>query len=87
MSFFLTRSVAARVARFTYGTSCIVEFVPSDPQHALRYAQAFSQPSGRIMIPDAFDIILGKVLSFHVCNHDSSLLLFYREPRCARTRK
>lgn len=64
VSFFLTHCVAARVARFTYGANCATGYMPSDPDHALRAAQVFSRPSGRLVIPGAFDVILAKVCSY-----------------------
>ncbi|EKM51021.1 uncharacterized protein PHACADRAFT_212923 [Phanerochaete carnosa HHB-10118-sp] len=60
VSFFLGHSVAARVARLTYGTSCVADYKPNDPDHAIRAAQVYSRPSGRLVVPEAFDVILAK---------------------------
>ncbi|KAH7883409.1 hypothetical protein F5I97DRAFT_1939180 [Phlebopus sp. FC_14] len=60
IAFYLDHRVTARVAKFTYGTRCAIEFNKNDEQHKLRAANAIPRPSGRTVIPNAFSAILTK---------------------------
>ncbi|KIP02816.1 hypothetical protein PHLGIDRAFT_122128 [Phlebiopsis gigantea 11061_1 CR5-6] len=60
VSYFLSNSVAARISRLTYGAPCVRDYVPSDMEHAMRSHRTYSRPSGRVVVPDAFQVILGK---------------------------
>ena len=60
-SFYLSHFVSVRVMRFSYGTSCVVEFNSEDPDHAKRRGRAYTRPSGRMVIPNSFKQIIGKV--------------------------
>ncbi|KIK93909.1 hypothetical protein PAXRUDRAFT_486725 [Paxillus rubicundulus Ve08.2h10] len=60
IAFYLDHSVSARVAKFTYGTRCAIEFNKTDEQHRIRAASAIPRPSGRIVLPNAFSAILHK---------------------------
>ncbi|KIJ66157.1 hypothetical protein HYDPIDRAFT_174829 [Hydnomerulius pinastri MD-312] len=60
IAFYLDHRVSARVAKFTYGTRCAIEFNKNDEQHKLRAASAIPRPSGRTVIPNAFSAILNK---------------------------
>ncbi|KIJ17542.1 hypothetical protein PAXINDRAFT_9487 [Paxillus involutus ATCC 200175] len=60
IAFYLDHKVSARVAKFTYGTRCAIEFNKTDEQHRLRAASAIPRPSGRTVLPNAFSAILHK---------------------------
>ncbi|EGN92781.1 hypothetical protein SERLA73DRAFT_116909 [Serpula lacrymans var. lacrymans S7.3] len=60
VSFYLDHRVSARIARFTYGTRCSIEFDKHNSQHMLRSNMAIPRPSGRMVIPHAFSSILTK---------------------------
>ncbi|KAG2073742.1 hypothetical protein BDR04DRAFT_1127075 [Suillus decipiens] len=60
VAFFLDHRVCARVAKFTYGTRCAIQFDKNDPQHKLRASMAVPRPSGRTVLPNAFSAILTK---------------------------
>lgn len=62
VSFFLQHFVSVRVARLTYGTICACEYDGDDPEHRIRRGRVFVKPSGRQCVPDAFAVILSKVL-------------------------
>jgi hypothetical protein len=47
--------------RLSYGTTCVIEFNPSDPDHVKRRGRAYTRPSGRTVIPNSFRQIVGKV--------------------------
>ena len=67
VSFFLTNSVATRVARLTYGTKCMTRYDPNDIEHITRQHRSFTRPSGRQVIPDAYRALLTKVSScYHI---------------------
>lgn len=63
VAFFLDHRVSARVAKFTYGTRCAVEFDRQNAQHKMRANYAIPRPSGRTVLPNAFSAILKKVMS------------------------
>ncbi|KIK16840.1 hypothetical protein PISMIDRAFT_250101 [Pisolithus microcarpus 441] len=60
VTFYLDHRVSARVAKFTYGTRCAVEFDRNDEEHLRRAGSAIPRPSGRTVIPNAFSAILHK---------------------------
>ncbi|KAJ8585540.1 hypothetical protein M405DRAFT_705987, partial [Rhizopogon salebrosus TDB-379] len=60
VAYFLDHRVSARVAKFTYGTRCAVEFNRDNPQHMMRASLAIPRPSGRRVLPNAFSVILEK---------------------------
>jgi len=60
VAFFLDHRVSARVAKFTYGTRCAVEFDRQNAQHKMRANYAIPRPSGRTVLPNAFSAILKK---------------------------
>ncbi|GJE96026.1 heat shock protein 70 family protein [Phanerochaete sordida] len=60
VSFFLTHSVTARVARLTYGAQCMTEYDASDEEHVLRGSQVVRRPSGKFHVPNYFAAILEK---------------------------
>ncbi|GJE91452.1 heat shock 70 kDa protein 12A [Phanerochaete sordida] len=59
-SFYLEHFVSGRVARFAYGTMCVVEYNPQDSDHVKRRGKAYTRPSGRTVIPNSFNMILAK---------------------------
>ncbi|KAJ3489527.1 hypothetical protein NLI96_g2044 [Meripilus lineatus] len=61
ISFYIEHFVTARIARVTYGSDHVVEFNPTDPEHVIRRARAHTKPSGQIVIPEAFSVLLSKV--------------------------
>lgn len=61
MSFFLSHSVTTRVARLTYGCACARVYDQLDPEHVQRSKRVYTRPSGRLVVPDAFEVVLGKV--------------------------
>ncbi|KAI0750422.1 hypothetical protein C8Q74DRAFT_368077 [Fomes fomentarius] len=61
--FYLDNFVSARVMRTTYGTASTIDFDPNDPEHHARRATKLHRPSGRVVVPEAFSIILKKGLS------------------------
>ncbi|EKM53451.1 uncharacterized protein PHACADRAFT_148058 [Phanerochaete carnosa HHB-10118-sp] len=76
--FFLEHFVSVRVARLTYGTTCVIEYNPQDSDHIKRRGKAYMRPSGRMVIPNAFNLILAKGTSLReqdeVCSQ-----CFYKE--------
>ncbi|PFH47369.1 hypothetical protein AMATHDRAFT_67869 [Amanita thiersii Skay4041] len=60
VSFYLDHFVSVRVANFTYGMECLTSFDPSNPDHVARSGKTIFRPSGRIVIPEYFDVILKK---------------------------
>jgi hypothetical protein len=64
VAYFLDHRVSARVAKFTYGTRCAVEFNRDNPQHMMRASLAIPRPSGRRVLPNAFSVILEKVMNY-----------------------
>ena len=61
VSFYLDHCVAVRVATSTFGIECLTSFNEDDPEHIARSDKAIFRPSGRIVLPDYFDVILKKV--------------------------
>ncbi|KAI0338760.1 hypothetical protein BDW22DRAFT_1337232 [Trametopsis cervina] len=57
---FLGSVVAVRVARLTYGATCVKAYNPSDPEHTSRASKLTSRPSGRLTIPGGFTAMLIK---------------------------
>ena len=62
ISFYLDHFVRTRVSKLTYGNFCSNAYDRNDPDHLARLSTSFTSVSGRRMLPDAFDIILAKVL-------------------------
>ncbi|KIP11255.1 hypothetical protein PHLGIDRAFT_114660 [Phlebiopsis gigantea 11061_1 CR5-6] len=60
MVFYLSHFVSVRVTRYAYGTSCVIEYRPDDPDHVKRRAKVHTRPSGRKVIPNSFNMILAK---------------------------
>ncbi|THG96744.1 hypothetical protein EW026_g5140 [Hermanssonia centrifuga] len=60
VSHYLQHFVSVRVARLTYGAACCVDFDGADNDHSLRAGNIFYLPSGRLMVPDAFRVIIEK---------------------------
>jgi hypothetical protein len=58
----LDRSVSSRVTRVAYGTNVVVPFNPGLAAHRERLHQLRPIYSGRMVIPDAFSVILRKVI-------------------------
>ncbi|KIP02230.1 hypothetical protein PHLGIDRAFT_122658 [Phlebiopsis gigantea 11061_1 CR5-6] len=58
ISYFLTRTVAARVARLTYGTKCVIRYAPQNSDHTLRQDRIAVRPSGNLVVPDHFKVLL-----------------------------
>nr|VWO95521.1 Zn(2)-C6 fungal-type domain-containing protein [Ganoderma boninense] len=58
--FYLDHFVSSRVVKTTYGTKVCTEFRPGDLEHLLRYRQKIVRPSGRVVLPNAFSMILQK---------------------------
>ena len=63
MSFFVQNVVAARIAKQTYGVTCITTYDAQNPEHILREHLKMVRPSGRVCIPNAFNVLLAKVWS------------------------
>ena len=61
VSFYLDRCVAVRIATSTFGIECLTSFNEEDPEHIARSDKAIIRPSGRVVLPDYFDVILKKV--------------------------
>ena len=61
VSSYMSSIVAARIARFSYGVMRNVEYNPDDPEHRKRVGDLLYRPSGRKMVPDAFEVMLAKV--------------------------
>lgn len=61
VSLYLSHFVSVRVTRFAYGTSCVVEYKPDDPEHVKRRGRVYTRPSGRMVIPNSYNMILAKV--------------------------
>lgn len=61
VSFYLEHFVSVRVMRFAYGTTCVIEYNPQDSDHVKRRGKAYMRPSGRMVIPNSFKMILAKV--------------------------
>lgn len=61
VSFYLENFVSVRAMLLTYGTNITIPYCASDPDHYARRAEIFARPSGRIVLPKAFSIIIQKV--------------------------
>ena len=61
VSFYLEHFVSVRMARVTYGTSCVRQYDPADPEHHILRGRVFTQASGQRCIPGAFSVLLPKV--------------------------
>ncbi|KAG9312272.1 hypothetical protein JVU11DRAFT_7575 [Chiua virens] len=60
VSSYIDPLVTSRASKFTYGVECCTEYTPSRADHLKREATRFTQPSGAIMMPKAFQSILTK---------------------------
>jgi len=61
VSFYIDHCVGVRIATATYGIECLTSFDENDLEHVARSNKAIFRPSGRIVLPDYFDVILQKV--------------------------
>ena len=61
VSFYIDHCVGVRIATSTYGIECLTSFDEDDLEHIARSNKAIFRPSGRIVLPDYFDVILKKV--------------------------
>jgi len=78
ISFYLDHFVATRISRFSYGTSCVATFDPSDIDHVIRSSTTDYSCSGERIIPGVFDIILPKVRGFSIVTLVYTHVLSYR---------
>ncbi|KAF8333699.1 hypothetical protein F5887DRAFT_1063656 [Amanita rubescens] len=60
VSFYIDHCVGVRIATATYGIECLTSFDENDIEHVARSNKAIFRPSGRIVLPDYFDVILQK---------------------------
>jgi len=58
ISYYIDHYVTVRVARFTYGAVCFVEYDKTDPQHLIR--PVFTRLSGKRVVRGCFSVILSK---------------------------
>jgi hypothetical protein len=84
VSFHLDHVVSARVAKYTYGTSCVVEFEAANLQHRQRQHTVTLRPSGKLFIPNAFSAILQKVIK--ISRSGRRIHMPFRELKCLRKR-
>lgn len=82
MSFYVEHFVSVRAMRFAYGTSCVIEYNPEDADHIKRRGKAYTRPSGRMVIPNSFKMILAKVRLFTTLSL-ALLKVGYRVRSCA----
>ena len=61
VSFYLDHFVTARIAKFTYGSSCSRRYEPFNPEHVRRDAKSYLDPVGNKWVPDSFEIMLPRV--------------------------
>jgi hypothetical protein len=62
--FYKYHYVTLRVTRYTYGVRSSIKFDKSDPEHQAREDSRQEQYDGTAVLPNAFDILLPKVVSF-----------------------
>ncbi|EEB94801.1 hypothetical protein MPER_06328, partial [Moniliophthora perniciosa FA553] len=79
VSFYLDRCVSARVARWTYGTSCGIPFKQNDPEHISRKNTVYQMYSGGRYVPSSFSNILSK--GTQVSENTEFRASFFRESR------
>ena len=86
VSFYLDRCVAVRIATSTFGIECLTSFNEEDLEHIARSDKAIIRPSGRVVLPDYFDVILKKVSWCCASQPTSSRLTLssHRAPACPR---
>lgn len=82
VAFYLEHFVSARVTRLAYGTSCVIEYNPQDADHIKRRGKAYMRPSGRMVIPNSFRMILAKGMSLRE-NDEVHSQWFYKEASSA----
>jgi len=58
VSFHLKRFVSARIAKVAYGKSYSIQYDPTDPEHIVRQGHIITQPSGKVVIPGHFTVLL-----------------------------
>ncbi|KAM6502894.1 hypothetical protein JOM56_002871 [Amanita muscaria] len=58
--FYLYHYITMRITRYTYGVRSNIKFNPSDPEHQAREASKEGQYDGKMVLPNAFDILLPK---------------------------
>lgn len=61
VSFFLDNFVSARVSKLVFGTLTEILYDPTKPDHVARKATVYQNASGKLVVPNAFDMILPKV--------------------------
>ena len=61
ISFYLDRFVAARVARWTYGSPLSVHYDSSNAEHLSRRSQTYVNEAGWTLLPSGFKSLLEKV--------------------------
>ena len=86
LSFYHDHFVRTRVSKFAHGVICDAPFNPTNRDHQLRAHKALTGASGRLRIPDFFDIILPKVCSPSFVIARCSFLLLCRTHRFRRPR-
>ena len=87
MSFFVQNVVAARIAKQTYGVTCITTYDAQNPEHILREHLKMVRPSGRVCIPNSFNVLLAKVRWYLHSVGQTVIDNEHREQELARTRK
>ncbi|KAF9025803.1 hypothetical protein BDZ89DRAFT_1068051 [Hymenopellis radicata] len=60
VSFYLDRSVGARIAKYTYGVSCNVLYNEGNKDHLDRKAKLYMDTAGHMRVPLSFGVILPK---------------------------
>ncbi|KAJ2929974.1 hypothetical protein H1R20_g7094, partial [Candolleomyces eurysporus] len=60
VSSYLNGIVTARIARYSYGVLRNVEYDPKDSDHINRADSLLYRPSGRKLVPNAFEVMLAK---------------------------
>jgi hypothetical protein len=73
ISYFTDHLVKSRVARATYGTTCVHWVDVKDPEHLSRRDSWFIYPSGELVVPKIFQGILFKVDSHFLAKRDAML--------------
>ncbi|KAK2462918.1 hypothetical protein APHAL10511_005116 [Amanita phalloides] len=65
IQFYLYHYIKSRITRYTYGVRSSIQFDESNPEHRLRASSKQEQHDGRMVLPNAFDIILPKNTEVH----------------------
>ena len=75
ISFYLDHFVRTRVAKLTYGKVCDTPYNADLPGHRARVSTVYATLSGDRLVPNAFDVILPKVLLYIQCSTAQGLTL------------